>query len=125
MSGGSVVLISSSVAKVGMANHEAIAAAKAGIVGLAISASASYANNDLRFNVIAPGLTDTELTKSITNNESSLKFSTSMHALGRIGKAKDIASGVLFFLLPENNWITGQVLCIDGGLSNVRPKLKI
>lgn len=123
--GGSVVLLSSAVAKVGMANHEAIAAAKAGIIGLALSAAASYASNDLRFNVIAPGLTDTELTKSITNNENSLKLSTSMHALGKIGKAKDIASGVLFFLLPENNWITGQVLCIDGGLSNVRPKLKI
>ena len=123
--GGSVVLISSSVAKVGLANHEAIAAAKSGIIGMALSAAASYAGNNLRFNVVAPGLTETNLTSSITNNETSLKFSTSMHALARIGKASDIASGVLFFLSPENNWITGQVLAIDGGLSNIRPKLKI
>jgi NAD(P)-dependent dehydrogenase (short-subunit alcohol dehydrogenase family) len=123
--GGSVVLISSSVAKVGLANHEAIAAAKSGIIGLSLSAAASYAANNLRFNVIAPGLTDTNLTSSITSNETSLKFSTSMHALARIGKVSDIASGVVFFLAPENDWITGQVLAIDGGLSNIRPKLKI
>jgi NAD(P)-dependent dehydrogenase (short-subunit alcohol dehydrogenase family) len=75
--------------------------------------------------VIAPGLTDTSLTSSITSNDTSLKFSTSMHALARIGKVSDIASGVVFFLSPENDWITGQVLAIDGGLSSVRPKLKI
>ena len=123
--GGSVVLISSAVAKIGMANHEAIAAAKAAIVGLALSAAASYAVNTIRFSVIAPGLIDTNLTKSITNNETSLKFSTSMHALGRIGKSSDIASGVVFFLLPENDWITAQVLAIDGGLSSIRGKVKI
>ncbi len=125
MSNGSVVLISSAVASVGLANHEAIAAAKSAVVGLALSAAASYASNNLRFNVIAPGLTDTNLTKSITSNETSLKFSTSMHALGRIGQASEIASGVAFFLSPENSWITAQVLSIDGGLSRVRPKTKL
>jgi NAD(P)-dependent dehydrogenase (short-subunit alcohol dehydrogenase family) len=123
--GGSVVLISSAVAKIGVANHEAIAAAKAGIIGLALSAAASYSNANLRFNVVAPGLTDTNLTRSITNNESSLKFSKSMHALGRIGQAREIASGIVFLLSPENSWITGQVLGIDGGLSSIIPKLKI
>jgi 3-oxoacyl-[acyl-carrier protein] reductase len=123
--GGSVVLISSAVAKIGMANHEAISAAKAGIIGLAMSAAASYAGNNIRFNVVAPGLTDTNLTKFITTNETSLKFSTSMHALGRIGKSSDIASAIMFFLLAENDWITGQVLAIDGGLSSVRGKVKI
>lgn len=125
ITGGSVVLISSAVAMVGVVNHEAIAAAKAGIIGLAMSAAASYSNNNLRFNVVAPGLTDTNLTKSIISNTDSLKFSKAMHALGRIGKPEDIASAIVFFLSPENDWITGQVLAVDGGLSNVRPKLKI
>jgi NAD(P)-dependent dehydrogenase (short-subunit alcohol dehydrogenase family) len=124
-SGGSVVLISSAVVMIGIANHEAIAAAKAGIIGLAMSTSATYASNNLRFNVVAPSLTDTDLTKSITSNIDSLKYSIAMHALGRIGKPEEIANTVVFFLSPENDWITGQVLAIDGGLSRVRPKMKL
>ena len=61
--GGSVVLIGSAAAEIGLANHEAIAAAKAGILGLARSA-ATYAHLGLRFNVVEPGLTETRLTTS-------------------------------------------------------------
>ena len=56
-SGGSVVLVSSVAAKFGLPNHEAIAAAKAGVEGLTLSAAASYARYQLRFNAVAPGLT--------------------------------------------------------------------
>jgi NAD(P)-dependent dehydrogenase (short-subunit alcohol dehydrogenase family) len=123
--GGSVVLISSAAALEGLANHEAIAAAKAGINGLALSAAATYASNNLRFNVVAPGLTETSLTASLIANETSRKVSENMHALGRIGKVKDIAQAIFFLLNPENDWITGQVLAVDGGLSRVRPKAKV
>lgn len=120
--GGSVVLISSAAAMTGIANHDAIAAAKAGIIGLAKSASATYASQNLRFNVVAPGMTDTNLTKQIVSNEKSLEISNAMHALGRIGKPEEVANAIVFFLDPQNSWITGQVLAVDGGLSNVRPK---
>lgn len=123
--GGSVVLISSAAAMVGLVNHEAIAAAKAGIIGLAQSAAATYAANNLRFNVVAPGMTNTALTSSLMENKTAFEVSKSMHALGRIGKPEDIASAVAFFLDPKNDWITGQVLAVDGGLSRVRPKAKI
>jgi 3-oxoacyl-[acyl-carrier protein] reductase len=123
--GGSIVLVSSAAAMVGLANHEAIAAAKAGVIGLTFSASATYACYNLRVNAIAPGLVDTEMTKSITANEFALKSSAGMHALGRIGNTNDIASAIIFFLAPENSWITGQILGVDGGLSRIRPKLKI
>ena len=122
--GGSVVLISSAAAMEGLANHEAIAAAKAGIIGLTLSAAATYAPSNLRFNAIAPGLTETPLTASLTANETARKFSESMHALGRLGTADDIARAIVFLLDPANSWITGQVLAVDGGLSRVRPKLK-
>ena len=122
--GGSVVLISSAAAMEGLANHEAIAAAKAGIIGLTLSAAATYASNNLRFNAVAPGLIDTPLTNALTSNAGSLALSKSMHALGRIGTANDVARAIVFLLLPENNWITGQVLAVDGGLSRVRPKMK-
>lgn len=123
--GGSVVLISSSAALQGFANHEAIAAAKAGILGLTLSAAATYAFCNLRFNAIAPGLTDTPLTAQLVSNPVALTVSKSMHALGRIGTPDDIARAVVFLLNPENSWITGQVLAVDGGLSRVRPKLKM
>ena len=123
-SGGSVVFISSAAALEGLANHDAIAAAKAGLVGLTLSCAATYAGNNLRFNAVAPGLTDTTLTKSITGNETSRKFSEGMHALGRLGKPDDIARAIVFLLDPANSWITGQTLAVDGGLSCVRPKAR-
>lgn len=122
--GGSVVLVSSAAALHGIANHEAIAAAKAGIVGLAMSAAATYASTNLRFNVVAPGLIETKLTQSLTQNPGARKVSENMHPLGRLGKPEDVAAAIIFFLLPENNWITGQVLAVDGGLSRVNAKQK-
>lgn len=123
--GGSVVLISSAAAMEGLANHEAIAAAKGGVIALARSAAATYASQNLRFNVVAPGLTKTNLTKALTSSEMSLKVSESMHALGRLGEPEDVASAIVFLLNPQNSWITGQVLGVDGGLSRVRPKAKV
>ncbi len=124
-SGGSVVLISSAAALEGLSNHEAIAAAKAGIIGLVLSAAATYAPNNLRFNAIAPGLIASPLTESLVKNDLSRKASEAMHALGRLGTADDAASAICFLLDPDNNWITGQVLGVDGGLSRVRPKMRI
>ncbi len=123
-SGGSIVLISSAAALVGLSNHEAIAAAKAGIIGLAQSSAATYAPYNLRFNVIAPGLIETHLTNKLTSNPVSRKISESMHPLGRIGKPEDVAEAIIFFLNPSNSWVTGQVLAIDGGLSSLNKKIK-
>lgn len=123
--GGSVVLLSSSAALEGFANHEAIAAAKAGIIGLTYSAAATYADKNIRVNAIAPGLTETPLTQALISNDTARLVSEKMHALGRLGKPDDIASAIVFLLDPANSWITGQVLAVDGGLSRVRPKMKI
>ena len=114
--GGSVVLISSAVALEGLANHEAIAAAKAGVVGLMRAAAATYAGNNLRCNAVAPGMTQTALTEKLLTNEMAKNVSQAMHALGRLGEPKDIANAVVFLLNPENDWITGQVIGVDGGL---------
>ncbi len=122
--GGSVVMISSAAAMAGFSNHEAIAAAKAGIIGLTLSAAATYAGSNLRFNAVAPGLTETPLTAALTSNENSRKVSEAMHPLGRVGSPEDIARAICFFLDPSNSWITGQVLGVDGGLSSVRPKTR-
>ncbi len=116
---GSVVLVSSAAARIGLVNHEAIAAAKAGVQGLTLSAAATYAKRGLRFNCVAPGLTDTPLTARIIGSEPAAKASLNMHALGRFGQPEDIASAIAFLLDPANSWITGQVLGVDGGLGSV------
>lgn len=120
--GGSIVLVSSAAARLGLANHEAIAAAKAGVIGLTLSAAATYARRGIRVNCVAPGLVRTHMTAGLTGNESSLTASTAMHPLGRIGEPGDVAAGIEWLLNPEQSWVTGQVLGIDGGLGSVRAR---
>ncbi|MBN8558433.1 MAG: SDR family oxidoreductase, partial [Burkholderiales bacterium] len=119
---GSIVLCATAAARTGLANHEAIAAAKGGVMGLALSAAATYAGRNIRVNCVAPGLIDTPLAARITSNEAALKASASLHALGRIGRPEDVASGITWLLDPENSWVTGQVIGIDGGLGTVRAR---
>lgn len=120
--GGSIVLVSSAAARIGIPNHEAIAAAKAGIEGLARSAAATCANRGIRVNVVAPGLVRSKLTRSIWENEARASASLGMHALGRLGDPDDIASCMAWLLHPGNAWITGQVIGVDGGLSRILPR---
>ena len=123
MSGGGAFVFFSTVATgIGLANHEAIAAAKAGVDGLVISAATTYANKNIRVNAVAPGLTDTPLASRITSNEAALKASIGMHPLGRIGTPSDIASAAAWLVDPAQSWVTGQILRVDGGLSSVRSR---
>jgi NAD(P)-dependent dehydrogenase (short-subunit alcohol dehydrogenase family) len=120
-SGGSIVLVSSVAARFGLPNHEAIAAAKAGVAGLTISAAASYARQKIRVNCVSPGLVRTPMTKRLTGTEAAAKASAAMHPLGKIGEPEDIASGIAWFLDPAQSWVTGQILGIDGGMGSMRP----
>ena len=121
-SGGSIVLCATAAARTGFANHDAIAAAKGGVIGLTLSAAASYGSRNIRVNCVAPGLVETGLTARITGNATVLKASQGMHALGRIGRPSDVASAIAWFLDAENSWITGQVLGVDGGLGTLRAR---
>jgi NAD(P)-dependent dehydrogenase (short-subunit alcohol dehydrogenase family) len=119
-SGGSILLFSSAAGRLGLANHDAIAAAKAGIIGLTLSASATYAARGLRVNCIAPGLVRTQLSEKITSNPSAEAFSTALHPLGRLGTPSDIAPLAALLLSEQGSWITGQVIGVDGGLATLK-----
>jgi NAD(P)-dependent dehydrogenase (short-subunit alcohol dehydrogenase family) len=58
----------------------------------------------------------------LTAKEASEKASTAMHALGRLGEPADIARTIVWLLDPENSWVTGQIIGIDGGLATVRSR---
>lgn len=120
--GGSVVLVSSAAVRIGLPNHEAIAAAKGGIEGLVRSAASTYGPRKIRFNAIAPGLMETPMTERITSNEKALEASRAMHALGRVGSPDEAASIISWLLGPDSSWVTGQVWGIDGGLGSVRAR---
>jgi len=121
--GGSIVLSSSVAARRGLINHEAIAAAKAGVEGLALAAAASYARYKVRVNCVAPGLTRTGLTSALTESAAVAKASAALHPLGRIGEPAEVASAICWLLdRARSSWVTGQVIGVDGGLGNVQAR---
>lgn len=118
--GASIVLISSVAAKTGMSFHTSVAAAKAGLEGFAISLAAELASQKIRVNVIAPSLTNTPLAANLLNTDEKKEASAKRHPMGRFGEVEDISSAIRFLLSNESSWITGQVLGVDGGMSNLK-----
>ena len=121
---GAAVLVSSVVARIGVANHEAIAAAKAGIEGLTRSAAATYATSRIRVNAVAPGILDTPAVARIIGNEASRAGAAKQYPLPGIGDPADLARLMAWLLSDKAGWITGQVWAMDGGFSSVRPLVK-
>ena len=119
---GNCLFFSTAAAQIGIANHEAIAAAKGGIEAMVRSAAATYSGRGLRINAIAPSLTDTPLAQPIIGSERALEFSKNMHPLGEIGQADHVASLAEWLICDEARFVTGQTYVVDGGLSTVLPK---
>ncbi len=121
--GGAVVLMSSVAGSLGLANHEAIAAAKGGVEGLVRAAAATYAPRQIRVNAVAPGLVRTPMAARLTSSDAAEAASAKMHALGRIGEPADLTDALAFLLdRKRSGWVTGQVLSVDGGFATVRPR---
>lgn len=118
--GSSIVLLSSVAAGTGMPYHASIAAAKGAVEGLAISLASELAAQQTRVNVIAPSLTDTPLAQSLLSTPEKRQASAKRHPLGKIGQPEDIGQAIIFLLSAHSNWITGQVMGIDGGLGKLK-----
>ncbi len=122
---GTIVLVSSVVAQVGLINHEVLSAAKGAVESLTRSLAMTYSGSGIRVNCVAPSLTKTKMAEKLVNNEIAVKATTSLNAIKRIGEPQDIANAISFLLSERSSFITGQVINVDGGLTHLRtpPKL--
>jgi 3-oxoacyl-[acyl-carrier protein] reductase len=116
----SVVLFSSVAAKLGMPFHASISASKSAVEGLMKSLAAELSAQKIRVNAIAPSLTDTNLASQLLSTPEKREASGKRHPLQKVGNANEIAKMVEFLLSENSSWITGQIIGIDGGMSNIK-----
>lgn len=112
---GRIISMSSVVGLHGNAGQVNYAAAKAGIIGMTKSLAKELASRGITVNAVAPGFIETDMTKAMP--EQAAEAAIKAVPLGRAGKPEDVAAAVLFFAAPESSYITGQVLCVDGGMA--------
>jgi NAD(P)-dependent dehydrogenase (short-subunit alcohol dehydrogenase family) len=111
---GSIIFIGSVSGFMGVPGQANYAAAKAGLVGLARALAMEVATRSITVNVVAPGLIETDMTSDLGSAKDQM---ASMIPMGRIGQPSDIAGVVGFLASNHARYITGAVLCADGGLS--------
>lgn len=112
---GRIINISSVSGVLGNAGQSNYSASKAGLIGLTKSVARELASRGISVNAVAPGFIDTDMTRNMT--EDAKKALNSMIPMGRMGSAEDIADLVLFLAGEHSDYITGQVICVDGGMS--------
>jgi NAD(P)-dependent dehydrogenase (short-subunit alcohol dehydrogenase family) len=120
----SACFVSTIAAGIGIANHEAVAAAKGGLEAMVRSAAATYAASGMRFNAVAPGLMDTPAAAKFLSTPTLREASAKQYPLGSIGTADEIAEVMVWLLSDAARRVTGQTWTVDGGFTAVRPLLR-
>ena len=112
---GRIINISSIVGVRGNAGQVNYAASKAGIIGMTKSLAKELASRHITVNAVSPGMIDTEMTRSL--GDSVREKMIAQIPFGQPGKAEDVANAVAFLAGDESGYITGQVICVDGGMA--------
>ena len=115
---GSIVLFSTVAVKQGFPNHSIISPAKASLEGLTVSLASELSPN-IRVNCIAPSMSNSKMANKILKNPKIAEGIAKQHPLKRVGEGKDSAALAKFLLSDESSWITGQIIGVDGGRSNI------
>jgi NAD(P)-dependent dehydrogenase (short-subunit alcohol dehydrogenase family) len=111
---GSIIFVGSVSPFIGVPGQANYAAAKAGLVGLARSLAKEVATRSVTVNVVAPGLIDTDMTSELGAAKETM---AAMIPMGRIGQPSDVAGVVGFLASDQARYVTGAVICVDGGLA--------
>lgn len=112
---GRIVYISSDAALLGDLMRSAYSASKAGLLGLTRTAAREFAASGITVNAVAPGIIMTDMTADIPETRRAKQLAAI--PLGRFGRPEEVAGVVRFLVSDDAAWITGQTLCVDGGLN--------
>lgn len=112
---GNIVNVTSVVGLTGNAGQANYSASKAGVIGFTKSVAKEFASRNIRVNAVAPGFIETDMTGKLP--EEVIEQYKKTIPLGRMGKAEDVAKVVLFLSSEGSEYITGQVIAVDGGMT--------
>ncbi|WP_461093139.1 SDR family NAD(P)-dependent oxidoreductase [Spirosoma gilvum] len=118
--GSSIVLFSTVAAKLGMGLHSSVSIAKSAVEGMVKSLAAEFAPIQIRVNAVAPSLINTPLAQKLLNTDERREAANKRHPLSRVGTPDDIANMAAYLLSDQANWITGQVIGVDGGMGSLK-----
>ncbi|MCM1184464.1 MAG: 3-oxoacyl-[acyl-carrier-protein] reductase [Roseburia sp.] len=113
--GGKIVNITSVSGVLGNAGQANYSASKAGLIGLTKSVARELASRGVNVNAVAPGFIDTDMTSGMA--QEAREELSGMIPMGKIGSTADVANLVLFLAGSQSDYITGQVICVDGGMA--------
>lgn len=111
---GKIINIASVIGLIGNAGQTNYAASKAGIIGFTKSCAKEFASRNITVNAIAPGFIETRMTEKLPEEVKQAYFK--LIPLGRFGKPEDVANLALFLASDQADYITGQVIALDGGM---------